>query len=400
MLYHQKVWGVLMLGWLSLYMVRVGMAPLLKPIMQEFDLSYSQAGLLSSAIFWAYTLMQMPSGFLGDKWGHKRFLLVGTFCWTVLCFFTGLVHSFVALIIIRFFTGMAQGTYFGNDRPMVAYYTPPSRMATGQGVSALGMGIGMGLGILIAGYIAEIWGWRWVFFCYTIPSLLAFLLVWKVIREPADTTDRATEIPEQKFSVALTNPRLLLLYLSHFAVMYVFWVLGVWAPTILMDIGAAGLGRSGVYASVIGLIAVPALLGSGAISDKLRNKHHGSTTPLLVSTISLVVLSLGMGLSLDFGTGPLGFAGLLLLTGAAVWGFFPPFYAMLAETASPRILGTTFGAANTAGFMASLVAPWVTGLLRDVTLGFSWSFYACALISIVGVVSTFLAGRTREPARR
>ena len=170
--YYRRVWGVLLLGWLSLYMVRVGMSPLLAPIMKEFHLSYSQAGLLSSVVFWAYTAMQLPSGFLGDRWGHRRFLLVGTFCWTILSLVTSLVGSFASLLAVRFFTGMAEGTYFGNDRPLVSHYTPTEKKATGQGISALGMGLGMGLGILCAGWIAQLWGWRWVFVLYAVPSLL------------------------------------------------------------------------------------------------------------------------------------------------------------------------------------------------------------------------------------
>lgn len=386
--YHHKVWGVLMLGWVSLYMARIGMTPVLKPIMEEFHLSYAQAGLLASAVFWAYTLMQMPSGFLGDRWGHRRFLLVGTACWTVMCFVTGLVQSYANLILARTLTGMAQGTYFGNDRPIVAHYTPMDQMARGQGISAIGMGLGMGLGILFAGQIAEAWGWRSVFILYSIPSFVAFLLIWRVIREPARPDRLLNDEPAPRYRTTVTNPRLLLLYVSHFTVMYVFWVLGTWAPTIFMDIGVKGLAQSGVYASVLGLIAVPALLGSGALSDKMRTRQDGYFIPLLVSIAALAVLSLAIGLSLDMGVVPVWLSVLLLLTAAAAWGFFPPFYALLTQTVSANIRGTTFGAANTVGFAASLVAPWATGLVKDATRGFSWGFYLCAAICVVGVLST------------
>ena len=157
---------------MSLYMVRVGMSPILVPIMEEFHLNYAQAGFLSSAVFWAYTSMQIPSGYMGDRWGRRRFLLLGTLSWSILCLLTGFVTSFALLFLVRFLTGMAEGTYFGNDRPIIAAYTPSEKMGMGQGISTMGMGFGMGFGILLAGQIAEWWGWRSVFILYAIPSII------------------------------------------------------------------------------------------------------------------------------------------------------------------------------------------------------------------------------------
>lgn len=394
--YHQKVWFVLFLGWMSLYMVRIGLSPLLVPIMDEFHLSYAQAGLLSTAVFWAYTLMQIPSGHFGDRWGHRRLLVVGTFSWTLLSFLTSLVSTFAALVAVRFFTGMAQGTYFGNDRPLVAHYTPQEEMARGQGFSAMGMGLGMGLGILLAGPIAGLWGWRWVFVCYSLPSLLAFVLVYRVIREPRRETHQSKE-SSTKLYAALAAPRLVFLYLSYFATMYLFWVLGTWAPAIFMERGVGGIGSSSAYASVLGFISIPSLLVSGIISDRLGGGQRGRFGALLVSLFMMTGLSVCMGLSLQFQVEPFWLGVLYLGAGAAAWGFFPPFYALIAGSVHPSRLGITFGTANTVGFMASLAAPWLTGVIKDTTRGFSWGLYASGAILIGGLLSAWLASRTSTP---
>jgi MFS family permease len=395
--YHQKVWGVLFLGWMSLYMVRIGLSPLLVPIMDEFHLSYAQAGLLSTAVFWAYTLMQIPSGYLGDRWGHRKLLVVGTFGWTLLSFFTSLVSTFAALLAVRFFTGMAQGTYFGNDRPLVAHYTPQEEMARGQGFSAMGMGLGMGLGILLAGPIAGLWGWRWVFACYSLPSLLAFVLVYKVIREPPREIDQGSA-PATKLSAHIATPRLIFLYLSYFATMYLFWVLGTWAPTIFMEQGMGGIGSSSAYASVLGFISIPSMLISGIISDRLGKGERGRFGTLIVSLFIMICLSVCMGLSLQFQAEPIWLGLLYLGAGAAAWGFFPPFYALIAGSVRSSRLGMTFGTANTVAFMSSLAAPWLTGLIRDMTRGFSWGLYASGAILVGGLVTAWLASRTSMPA--
>lgn len=400
MLYYHKVWGVLLIGWMSLYMVRMGMSPLLVPIMDEFNLSYARAGLLSSAIFWAYTCMQIPSGYMGDRWGRKRFLILGTLCWSILCFFTGFVNSFVLLFVIRFLTGMAQGTFFGNDRPIIAAYTPLEKMGRGQGISAMGMGLGMGFGILLAGQIAESWGWRSVFFLYSIPSFVAFLFILKIIRDPEPALGKAVRLEKTHFSMAFKSGDLWMLYLACFSVMYMLWLLGTWSPAIFLELGVGSIASAGVYAAVLGFIGVPALLISGAISDRMKKKGQNRKYHLMVCLLIMSVLAFLMGLGLDLGFGSAWFIVLIILGGFATWSYFPPYYALLPDLVPEKILGTTYGAANTVNFMASLVAPWCTGYLRDQTQGFSWGFYITSVVVFAGllclVVSLRLTGGAKE----
>lgn len=374
-------------------MVRVGMSPLLVPIMNEFDLSYAQAGLLSSAVFWAYTSMQIPSGYMGDRWGRRRFLLLGTLCWSILCFLTGLVTGFALLFLIRLLTGMAEGTYFGNDRPIIAAYTPPDKMGRGQGISAVGMGFGMGFGILLAGQIAEWSGWRSVFLFYSIPSFLAFLFVYKIIKDPEPVSGQRAVMKQTYLSMAFRSKYLWMLYLAGFAEMYVFWVLGTWSPAIFLELGVGGIGSSGIYAGILGFIGVPALIVSGAISDKMRRSGQNRHYQLVACLLILTVLAFLMGAGFDLGFGSDWFVVLIILGGFAAWSYFPPYYAILPDHVPKDILGTTFGAANTVGFMASLVAPWCTGYLRDRTESFSWGFYVTGLVLLAGLLCAIAASR-------
>jgi len=48
--YH-TVWAIMVFGWVTNYMVRSSLSPLLIPILQEFELTYAQAGILATAFF-------------------------------------------------------------------------------------------------------------------------------------------------------------------------------------------------------------------------------------------------------------------------------------------------------------------------------------------------------------
>jgi MFS family permease len=80
-------------GWISLYLVRMGIAPVLGMIMEEFHLSYAMAGSLFSVIFFSYTLMQIPSGNLGDRFGRRKILILSTSLWFLLSLATAAVQT-------------------------------------------------------------------------------------------------------------------------------------------------------------------------------------------------------------------------------------------------------------------------------------------------------------------
>ena len=112
--YH-TVWLIMGFGWISLYLVRMGIAPILGMIMEEFRLSYAMAGSLFSVIFFSYTLMQLPSGNLGDRFGRRKILILSTSLWFLLSLATAAVQTFTMLIIVRFLTGI-RSRYLFRER--------------------------------------------------------------------------------------------------------------------------------------------------------------------------------------------------------------------------------------------------------------------------------------------
>jgi MFS family permease len=83
---------------------------------------------------------------------------------------------------------------------------------------------------------------------------------------------------------------------------------------------------------------------------------------------------------------------LIGVSGFLVSSLFPPLYAMIAEAASPGILGATFGFFNFIAFLGAILAPIVTGLIKDLTQSFTWSFYLGALtIGVAAILGFFIS---------
>ncbi len=390
--YYHTVWSVMLFSWITNYMVRAGLSPVLIPMMDDLSINYSNAGLIAAALFYAYAMMGLPGGFIGDKVGRKVVLVVCAFGWGVASLLTGIVNSFIALFALRFLTGMVQGIYFSNDRPVVAFYTPREKAGLGQGVSFIGLGLGMCLGILLAGVICEHLGWRWVFIFYAIPSFIAALLIQKMIREPAapqakrKDSDHVSAV-RPRMGITFLNFDLWMVYLAGIPATYGLWMLGAWAPAMFKEIGLAGLARPSLFASMIGLSAIPGLALSGWTSDRLARKGIGRKTVLWLNFLFAAVTLFCIGFALYLRASQYTLGILIFFSGFFLWGLWAPLFSIISEIAPPETLGTTFGLNCTVNFVGGILSPWLTGVLKDTTGSFS---SGCWLASLLLILATFL----------
>jgi len=126
--YYVVVWLLLIFAWATNFVIRIGFSALLPSIITELGLSYTRAGLLASAFFYAYVLMQLPAGLLGDRFGRRRVLVLGLLCGGLAAGLTGLTGSFAALFVARALTGACQGTLFST----IGRSSPRSRRSIGS----------------------------------------------------------------------------------------------------------------------------------------------------------------------------------------------------------------------------------------------------------------------------
>jgi len=386
--YH-TVWAIMIFGWVTNYMVRSSLSPLLIPIIQEFKLTYAQAGILATAFFYAYTFMQLPAGHLGDRLGRKVALVLCTSWWGMMSLLTGLSQSFASLFTFRFLTGVGEGAYFSNDRPIIAACTPEEKRGLGQGISFVGLGAGMFIGISLAGWISDLWGWRSVFIFYAFPSFLASFLIYRLIDDPPKRDMKQIDERKVSYSLIFKNRDLWLLYLGGISANYAMWTVGTWAPAMFKDIGVETLAKSSFYSSLLGISAIPGLAITGFVSDLLARKGKGRKGLIAIEffLIALCMLLLGYGLKVKMNIYL--FILFFFMAGFFIWGHWAAFYALLPDIVPYEILGTAYGLTNTIHFLGSLLAPWLTGWVKDTTASFSWGLYLAAIFCVLGGILIF-----------
>jgi len=391
--YYHTVWFIMLFGWITNYMVRSGLSPTLISIIDEFSLNYSQAGLIASAVFYSYTMMQLPAGFIGDKIGRKSVLVVCCFGWGITSLLTGVANSYASLLGYRFLTGIAQGTFFSNDRSIIAFYTPREKAGFGQGISFIGLGLGMFIGILLAGVICERLGWRWVFYLYSIPSFVAALLITKRIKEPevsdqvSQSNNMLSKTQKGSFGTIFKSYDLWMLYIGSAAGVYAIWMLGAWAPAMFKEIGITELSRSSFFASLLGLSAIPGLVISGWFTDKLFQKGVGRKVILSLELFLAATILFFIGLAISIKADYHALILLIFFAGFFLWGTVAPLYSAISDIVPPSAHGSTYGLTNTIGYIGGLVTPWITGILKDTTGSFSFACYIAAIFCMTAAIT-------------
>ena len=378
---HLVVAG-LALGWAVLYLDRSILFPLLPAIAEEFDLTGTQRGAISSAYFVTYVAMQIPSGVLGDRLGLKNvlmgmYLLIGL----GLLGIGALSASYLLLLVFVAVQGFGAGAFYSGSYGITISAVPARRRGAASAVVTSGMAVGSALGLGLAGVLYALAdSWRAPYLIMLGPTLAAVAFMAILIgRVPRPATAQGG------IRYLLTSRDMMGLGIANFCGLYAYMVVFTWGPSFLVDQHGLSVTRAGL---LVALVAVASLVGAltwGRLSDRVGRK------PL---TLSMFALSAGVvALIPVVGSGVLLVATLFAygLFGALAWN--PILVAWVGDRtfASRRVgMGTTMGVMNTVGISSAFVAPVVSGWISDVVGSLSWAFYAGALVVAVGIPATTL----------
>ena len=110
---HRSTVGfvLLYLAYVISYVDRAAISLALAQIGKDFNLQASDLGIVISAFFLGYAAMQIPGGWLSDRFGSKYVIVLAIAAWSVFTVMTSLAWSLASLIVIRLIFGLTEGAY-------------------------------------------------------------------------------------------------------------------------------------------------------------------------------------------------------------------------------------------------------------------------------------------------
>jgi len=368
----------LFLAWAVGYADRILMSVAIIPISHELALDPRKAGMLLSAFYVSYALMQLAGGWLSDRYGSRIVVVLCIVMWSVFTSATSLAWSFASLLAIRFMFGVGEGSFPPASSVTIAEVFPKPERARAKSflISTVFLGNAAGAG-LIGATVAWL-GWRGSFHILSAAGFAVALVLWFALRGGITAQrERAASRPRQMWGSLLRTSMAwkLTAIWSFTSLLYI----GVqsWMPSYLMQTWGVDLKQVGLATMLPNLIAFAGTNVVGLLLDK-HGKGRERLFMVLGALFSAVFLALMMitasiYLLLMYWT-------LLLLAFNFVYATV---FAAPLRHFPEHLIGSATGLMNFGGQIGGSVAPVAMGALIAATGGSYLAAFCLLLASAV-----------------
>ena len=361
-----------------------GAVPTAIPLIQhDLRLDNEQVGRLLSAFFMVYAFIQIPVGWLAERYGAHRVLAGGLVVWSAATMLMGVTSSFTMLFCLRMLLGLGESAGFPAVSKLMAAVVPVRSLGLANGIVAFGYLMAPGVGIFAAGLLIDHVGWRGTFATFGLLSLL-WLVPWAFVRLPKLATARS-DAATPTWSMVLAQRGLWGTSLGLFSSNYMWYFMLSWLPGFLVNERGFSMHEM-EHVGTLGYIVngLSALATGWAIDRHIRRGGSANFAYKLVMVVAhagAVPCMLGMALGSQ-NIAVASMFGFQVLMGASS----PGCYAMSQILAGPRASGRWVGIQNSVGNVSGIISPWLTGFIVDRTGHFTLAFIACAIVSLAGII--------------
>ena len=394
-------------------------------VREAWHLSIATVGRITSASFVGMFLGATTAGWVSDRIGRKRALILTTTWYSTFSLLNAFAWNVPSLAAARLLTGVGLSAMTVVAITYISEMFPASRRGTYQ---AWIMTIGL-CGIPATAYVARFlipaasWGWRGVFVWGSL-ALLFPLFAHRLEESPrwyenhgrlSDAEDALARIERQVehesgplvpapvvtepvpvsqrggFSALVASGSLkrTALFVSIWIAQTLgFYGFNSWVPTLLTEHGFS-IVRSLEQASVMQIGAVPGAWIAATISDRWERKS-------LIAIVAVVIATCGMIYGLSFRTSTIVIFGFLVAMGQQV--FAPLLYAYTPECFPTEARNTGTGVSYGVGRLGNAFGPLIVAYLFG-TYGYSSVFvYIAVSWAIVAILVTLFGPRTKGRA--
>ena len=381
-------------------MDRVNISVTAPLIMKELEWDEASLGIILSSFFFGYTLLQIPGGWLADRYGGKKVLTFGVLWWSVFTMITPLARSITGMAFVRTLMGVGEGVNFPSIQSITTKWIPVAERSRVMGFTLSGISVGNIIAFPLAAWIMLTLGWRSVFYIFGLFGFI-WCLFWLRIasNRPEDhktikqeeldyiTANRPVINPIKRvpWKTLLTKGEVWALVINHFCVSWGFFMFLTWLPTYLIKAHGFSIKEMGIYSMLPYVAMVIGSNATGWVADYWIKRTGAITlTRKIVHSVSLIsaalflVLLAGAETKLAVITCVTLALGMLSMTGSST--------GPNAMDIGPRYAGIIMGMQTTAGNIAGVIVPLAVGLIVSLSGRWDLVFYGAAAILLVGVI--------------
>jgi MFS family permease len=355
---------------------RLAMSIVIEDIKTEFLLSDTQIGLLAGFAFTIfYVLLGIPAGRLADRTNRKKMVAVAVSLWSLMAALCGLAVGFWTLFLARLGVGVGEA---GGGPPSVSIlsdYFAPQELSKVMGIFALGAVFGPTLGFIAGGYLAEAYGWRWMFIILGLPGVLLGVIIYLTVKEPKrgryvanekEAVEPARQEPFWTTMLSLGKNKIFVrVVIANALTIITGYTFSIWLAPILIRNFAIAQSDVGLYLGLAWLAGgIPGMVLGGMISDRLARRNSKWRSWVCAITVALALPMLCACLFMEdiFWMLALYTIGYGLMVAAQ-----GPSISMIQVSVTPteRATASSFSSLL-ATFLGYAIAPAIVGIASDI----------------------------------
>lgn len=395
----------------------VGMASL--QMTEDVGLTKAQFAFGASLFFFSYFLVEIPSNLALERFGARRWISRIMITWGLISAATALVQDATSFYVIRFLLGAAEAGFFPGIILYLTYWMPGVYRARVMALFAVGIPLASFISSPISGLLLGLdgllglHGWQWLFIVEGLPaSVLGVLCLWWLTDRPRDASwlsaeerawlESAVATPAtspapgagSKWSV-FRNLQFWGLVIACCGASASGSVLAVWQPQFLKSFGLTDV-QTGFVNSIPYGIATIAMILWGMSSDRRGERHLHTAIPLLLITLSALLISLPTTL--------VPVVALLTCSLCGAYCFKGPFWSLASGWLSPQTAAVGIAAINaTANLVGGGIMVNLYGWVYETTQSYALAMMPLALLTLLSATSILVIARrsasSAQPAK-
>lgn len=385
------------------YIDRVCIAGAAPFIIEELKLTPVAIGMVFSAFTLAYSIFEVPSGWLGDIMGARKVLTRIVIWWSVFTMLTGAAWNFASLCATRFLFGAGEAGAFPNISRSFSRWFHASERGRAHGVVFMGTRLGGAVTPLIVAALIAAIGWRKAFVVFGVLGFVWAALWYRWYRDvPAKhpgvnqaeidlirggQASEKTEgflagpliVPWRKL---LLSPNLIFICLMYFSFGYGLYFYLTWLPTYLVKARGFSSFSSGLLAGLPLLVAAGANIFGGLVTDRLAKQYSLRASRCAIGAASFFASAIAIA-AVAITENPLA-AALLVALAAGLADFSLPACWAVCLDVGKDYTGIVTGCMNTFGNLGGTLCPLVIGFIVERWGNWNIPFVLTGLVYLAG----------------
>ncbi len=369
-------------------------SPILPIYAESFNVDYTMVSLAIAMYALGRFVVDLPVGYLADKFGRRPLMVFGTLILTICSFLNATAPNFAIFLFYRFIEGVGSAMWMTSRTTLLADILKPEERGRVMSFFQSFMLIGSAAGPTVGGVIAANWGIQAPFYFYAIAGAISLVLTYILVKEPDNVQNRNHEASHFSVPVVkrlLSNRSYMMACLATFTAFFLMTgirstILPLFANTKL-HLGEEQIGLMLSAATVMNLImTVPIGYGLDYIGRK----------PIIVSSIVVAAIACSL---FPFTTSFVTVVVAAVVLGIGTSGAQQAPLAMASDATIQEPHGLSMGFYRFFGDLGYVVGPIALGLIAD-RYGLSLPFFFMTALMLLSGAFVFLFAKETYTRRK